>query len=170
MNQGVIIGVIAFILWGSVSSWWYVCKIKGLCEDTEAVEAVVAEVPEISSEPDETLTEADTIAEEKAAEVAAPTPVSLNFDGILFSKNSTEPANPDMLNSISSIIRDTLQTQSGSMVITGHTCDLGKEVYNETLGLERAKNIGLLLEAGGLTIPYTITSAGESPSAEWQCK
>ncbi|MEM7298132.1 MAG: OmpA family protein [Bacteroidota bacterium] len=162
MNQGVIIGVIAFILWASASSWWYVCKIKGLCDDPAPVATVVA-VPEVVEEPsdvEETNIPADTIADKP--EVAAPLPIALHFDEILFRKNSVELVNSNQLSTISIIIQDTLQSQEGSLVITGYTCDLGREAYNDSLGLARAQSIGALLEAGGLTIPFTLESKGES--------
>jgi len=185
MNPGVIIGVIAFIIWGSASSWWYVCKIKGLCDDD--VDKQVLSVENEEKQTTENSIQLDSVLEESFEEDAqfdiaeadaliAPTeteitetesneisePIELTFEGIKFRKNSDKILDESALSGIAQTIIDTLNSTPATITLTGHTCDLGSEAFNLQLGKSRAESVKRSILNEGVEAIYEIISKGES--------
>lgn len=155
MNPGVFIGLVAFILWSSVSSWWYVCKIKALCFEAGAAPASHELYVQ---ENEDTVIVAITTEPPAADELVA---IQLHYHNLYFKKNSDQLTDPDVVKKLSLGIQDTLGTRSAKIIITGHTCDLGKEAYNHALGLLRAEKVSRLLQAEGIVGTYEVFSKGE---------
>ena len=160
MNQGVIIGILTFILWGSASSWWYVCEIKGLCSQSDELPIPTELVPEEEFDKSTTV-----VAEIEPPDSPTFVPVELSYS-IFFEKNSIDPKNPSSISEIGNALADTVGDIEVVALITGHTCDLGTEEYNHKLGLERAKRVGKLLGSQGIDLPFTYESKGETESKQ----
>lgn len=158
MNQGVIIGLISFVIWCSASSWWYVCKIRNLCEEPSLTD-IQQEIP-ATNEPLEEL-KRETIDSTKVAQPVVLVPLDLKYSNIYFEKNASTPSNQSVVVELSQIIKDTLRSRKPTITITGHTCNLGTQAHNYQLGLLRAQNISDLLRSEGLTYSFSVLSKGE---------
>ena len=160
MNQGVIIGVLAFIIWGSVSSWWYVCEIRGLCEEPQE-DPIALEQPQQESIIEESSSVESDSTKMEISDPPEEVPIVLSYSNIYFKKNSSSPDRAQVA-ALAQIILDTLGSKNAAFLITGHTCDLGSEEFNQKLGLERAQQVGDILSAEGITLSLSLESKGES--------
>ncbi len=119
------IGILAFVVWSGASTYWYLCKIKYLCD-----EVVVAKVPEFIEEK-----EFEPIPEEPKAElIKNPGVFTLRheFDQLGFIKESTlEPFIEQMTTFLD-------QNANSKINITGYTDDRGLKEYNQILARKRA--------------------------------
>ena len=65
--------------------------------------------------------------------------------------------------SILSRISQSKITQHTPLIITGYTCELGPDHYNQTLSLQRAKAVAHLLRTHGLTVATVQGRGSENP-------
>lgn len=129
MNVNIIAGLLAFLIWSSFSTWYYVNHIweNPSNSDIETTEISKPEVPSDNS-MDTTTMEPEVIPEPVITEVTA------HFS---FERNSIQLLRPQIF----SVFLDSVQTTSPTnlaLEITGHTCDQGKEQYNLDLSNKRA--------------------------------
>ncbi len=142
-----IIGLIVFAGWASLSTYIYVCKIKGLCFEQQTTLATEA-TPEntIFSEP--LTSEKATIPKDLVTYFA--------FDKSDFipgeKTNEYFEASNAYLNS----------NQQAMLNITGHTDWVGTKEYNQALGLRRAQTMHRYFVSKGIPPSrISIESKGE---------
>lgn len=140
-----LIGFIAFFAWSTFSTWYYVCKIKNLCNEPEPVQVdVVSFKPEvINSIPEQAI-------------MPAMMTVNFTFDRSDF--------NPDsgMDNYFVKSNAYLEQNSSAILSITGFTDATGSTDYNKALGLRRAQILkGYFERKGILAGKIVIDSKGE---------
>jgi outer membrane protein OmpA-like peptidoglycan-associated protein len=150
------IGILVFFGWSALSTYFYVCKIKGLC--AERVNIIVGPV-----EVEKAFT-ADSMPNILAAKPAGiPDNLSIYFD---FDKyDFTFSAKTDSNFSASSAYL--LQNSEARLSITGHTDAVGSAVYNQALGMRRAQSVRKYFENKGMSgSKIEIDSKGENEAAE----
>lgn len=130
-----IIGILLFLMWSSLSSWYYVKNIYPLNNPVEETQ-VSAVLPEPSESP-EIIPELPEI----------PESFTLYFD-----YNKSELKNADAMGTFLTGSLDYLLADSSScLVITGYTCALGSEEYNRKLGMDRAEAVREYLRTQGFS-------------------
>lgn len=161
MNGGVLIGIIAFLAWGTASSWWYVCKIKNYCED-QTEEVIKEPVDRKMTENQQEEVPVEPVPEPVRQELTEVTqPIEISYSTVKFAKNRVGPLNPEALEEIIRDIGEAAGTSEISIEIVGHTCDLGSEEHNRMLGLDRAASVKRIIESQ-LEAEISIQSEGES--------
>lgn len=166
MNINLIFGTLVFLLWSSFSSWYYVCKIKGLCLEREPIVLNEMEPPVVVEEPDTKVRVAsvDTVA----VEIAEPrlAPINRTEDKIYFLKNSTEFVDEKYVQSFASGLKSAVEGRQFEVTIVGFTCDLGRENYNLTLGQQRAEAMQAYLKNQNVNpAKFELLSKGESEAS-----
>lgn len=156
MNVHVVFGALAFLLWSIFSSWYYTCKIKGLCiEKNEIIRVVEADI----SEPQIDVEEIDS---DSSAVVELPA-ISIESSEIQFHKNTTTVSNLDDATQFLSLLKSEISGREVSVSVVGHTCDLGTEQYNLNLGQQRAESFRSQLTKIGINpASLSFSSKGES--------
>lgn len=145
-----IIGFITFFAWSSLSTYIYVCKIKGLCD-----EPISMQISEVKN---------DTIANEtiqKPLVLQAVVPKDLiiyfEFDKSDFSSNAVADKYFDESNLYLN------QNIQAKISITGHTDAIGTKEYNQALGYRRAQSLQRYFEKKSVHAnKIIITSKGEN--------
>lgn len=143
-------GFIVFALWSALSTYIYVCKIKGLCYESIAMQSAA-----IAS---------DTLAKPRAEEkliVPDNLVVHFAFDKSDFVSNAESDKYFNESNSF--LVRDS----KASMTITGHTDAIGTDLYNQALGYRRAQRLQQYFETKGIPAnKISIESKGEKEPAD----
>lgn len=142
-----IAGFIVFAGWTVLSTYIYVCKIRGLCAQPQTTVVEAANQYEaLTSEPK---------VEEK---VTIPKDLVINF---AFDKSdfiSSTEANAYFNKSNDYMLKNAQVTLN----ITGHTDAVGTMKYNQALGLRRAQSLQRYFESKGITANrIRIESKGE---------
>lgn len=155
-----LIGLIAFIGWSALSTYIYVCKIKGLCDEPTSIQMHAVKSPD-AKYPDNLK---DTIPVKHPLDEQVLTSENLiiyfDFDKSEFQSNA-ETGN---------FIKETKvylnQNSKARITITGHTCAIGTNEYNQDLGYRRAKSILNYFAINGISEnKILINSKGESEPA-----
>jgi outer membrane protein OmpA-like peptidoglycan-associated protein len=139
------IGFIAFFTWSTFSTWFYVCKIKNLCNEPAPVQVDV-----VSFKPEAIISAPEL--------VIMPPLITVNFT---FDKSDF---NPDMGTDNYFVKSNAYLEQNSSAIlsITGFTDATGSGDYNEALGLRRAQTMkGYFEKKGILAGKIVIASNGE---------
>lgn len=146
-----VIGFIAFSIWSALSTYVYVCKIKGLCYDS--VDMQVAAVSPKS------VTSNDTLHKSSAQE-AKLIPKGLV---IYFAFDKYDLKLNEALDKYFVLSKEYLdQNSQAKLSITGHTDAIGTDEYNQTLGYKRAQSLQYyFLSKGILANKITLYSKGE---------
>lgn len=146
-----IIGLITFFAWSTLSTYIYVCKIKKLCD-----EPVSMQMSEVSND---SINAKDTIQKplEQQAVIPKDLIIHFEFDKSDFNANTLT----DKYFDESSLYLN--QNTQAKLSITGHTDAIGTKEYNQALGYRRAQSLQHYFEKKGvLTNKMTITSKGEN--------
>jgi outer membrane protein OmpA-like peptidoglycan-associated protein len=149
----IIIGILLFLAWLILSTWYYTNHIYPVfnpAEDTditEEVETSVGPAPETQEAP---------------AALEAPEAITLYFE---FDK--TEILNPIEFQDFIPAGKAFLKANPDVCItITGHTCDIGTQAYNMGLGKRRAESARTYLKTNGLSPDcLEVVSKGESEPA-----
>ena len=151
-----IIGFLVFLGWTSLSTYVYVCKIKGLCYEAEPV---VTKAP-IHAE----VVTADTVSKDLIQKKAViPQDLLIYFAFDKSELNSSADYNRYFEESMAYMFVNTGVTLS----ITGHTDAVGSEEYNQALGYRRAQSIQSFFENKGMpSVKIVIGSKGEKEPAD----
>jgi outer membrane protein OmpA-like peptidoglycan-associated protein len=151
-----IIGLLAFLSWSALTSYLYVCKIKGLCAETETVMPVKPVAANFVT-PDTVM--------KLAVPAKAVIPENL-FIYFAFDKSdfSSDAATSKYFEESIAYMYQNLQAR---LSITGHTDAVGSEMYNKALGLLRAQKVQTYFVGRGVPADkIIIESKGEKDPAE----
>lgn len=134
-----IIGFLAFFGQSALSTYIYVCKIKGLCHETETIEIV-------SVNPEDVIT-GDTLRKPLVREQAViPENLVIYF---AFGKSEFNPdAETDKYFDESTAYLD--QNSQARLIITGYTDAIGSNEDNQALGYRRAQSVQHYFESKGM--------------------
>ncbi len=148
------IGVLLFLIWSSIGTWYYVCHVKDLCEGPEVSQLISNQ--EIHPETDSAV-----VAETELAEEITPLPENLIIH-FAFDRTGFEPA--EETSRFLSEYKAYLEKEPGTILgITGHTDAIGTATYNQALGMRRAESVKSYFSGEGIPAEMTETSSmGES--------
>ena len=149
------IGLLVFVCWASLSTYLYVCKIRGLCNGSETVlmSSVMANDPST----------ADSVANTLAAEPAIPEKLLIYFEFDKYGFVSGSDASGFYDASVTYMHHNS----EAGMLITGHTDSKGSDEYNLALGYRRAQSVMDYFESKGIPAgKITIDSKGEREPAD----
>lgn len=148
------IGLLVFICWLSLSTWLYVCKIKGLCgtPETEQVSALKADAYP-----------ADSMPNRPAVKPVIPENLIVYF---AYDKSEFLPSS-DVSKFYDASIAYMIQNPNAGLQIIGHTDSKGSDKYNQALGLRRAQSlIEYFISKGIAAEKLKIDSKGEKEPVE----
>ena len=150
-----LIGLLSFVGWSTFSSYYYICKIRGLCNEPAAVQ--------ITSPNKEIVTKGstlpDSIVREKAA-MPGNMVIYFAFDESEFDANSETDK---YLDESSTYL---YQNDQALLSITGYTDAVGSDDYNQALGYRRAQRMQHYFESRGMPEKkILIESKGEKDPA-----
>ena len=146
-----IVGIILFLIWSFLSSWYYVNKIYLL-----------------NNEPENAAMSEEAIPEQEYTEMETSGPEAPELITIYFEYNQAEFVTADFPAAFISESMDFLQFNKESCIlISGFTCSKGTEKYNLELGKRRAEEVKNFLMKQGFSDQCIKTkSYGESNPAE----
>lgn len=149
----IIIGILLFLAWLILSTWYYTNHIYPVFNPAEGTD--------ITEEVEETIQPTPETEEEPAAP-EMPEAITLYFE-----LNKSEILNPIEFQDFIPAGKAYLEAFPGACInITGHTCDLGTQDYNMKLGMRRAEAARAYLATNGLSPECTkIESKGETAPA-----
>lgn len=142
-----LIGFIVFIGWASVSTYIYVCKIKGLCANKQTI---------LVTEPNS--------GETTPTQQLAPERVTIPQDLVIyfaFDRSDFTASNNanDFFDASKSYLN---HNHTAELSITGHTDAVGTKQYNMSLGMRRAQIIQqFFIDKGIAANRIKIESEGE---------
>jgi OOP family OmpA-OmpF porin len=145
-----IIGFITFFAWSTLSTYIYVCKIKGLCDEPVSMQ--------ISEVKNDTIAN-DTIQKPLVQKAVMPKDhiTYFEFDKSNFSSNTISDKYFDESNIYLN------QNIQAKLSITGHTDAIGTKEYNQALGFRRAQTMQRYFEKKGMPANKIIlVSKGEN--------
>ncbi|MFH1298048.1 MAG: OmpA family protein [Bacteroidota bacterium] len=151
-----IIGFLAFFGWSALSTYIYVCKIKGLCHEPEAVEIV-------------SVNNNDVIADDTLHQPLVPEQAVIPENLIIYFAFGNSEFNPDAETDKycdeSTAYLD--QNSQARLIITGYTDAIGSNEDNQALGYRRAQSIQHYFESKGIPAnKIIIESKGEKEPAD----
>jgi outer membrane protein OmpA-like peptidoglycan-associated protein len=138
-----ITGFVAFVIWGVFSAWVYNDKVLPALR---------------TQEPVVTIPESITAAPSAAPAEVMPEKLTIYFD---FNKNDFK--NDPKTDSCTASFKQWLDKHPETKLsVTGHTCIVGTDEYNQKLGMKRAEEIEKYLEKQGVAQErITVASMGE---------
>lgn len=149
-------GFLVFVCWAAISTFLYVCKIQGLCDERENILASSLTVNKsltTVSEPDEEALEPALIPENLLIYFA--------FDKSSFAADTSITGYFDKSMALM------LDNAAERLHITGHTDAIGSDAYNRALGYRRAQSVQDYFKSKGFpSDKITIESKGEQEPAE----
>jgi len=149
-----VIGCLVFCGWAALSTWLYVCKIKGLCG-----EPVTAQTEMVS----QTGAVADSVKQpEVQPQLVIPDNLVIYFDYNV-SDFTPDAALNKFFEESSAYLNQNLQAR---LQITGYTDSKGTDQYNQELGNKRAQSVQRYFESKGMSSDkILIESKGEKEPA-----
>jgi outer membrane protein OmpA-like peptidoglycan-associated protein len=145
-----VIGFLALFCWSALSTYIYVCKVKGLCNETETIETAVNQRDVIA---------VDTLSKPLVREQAV-IPKNLLIYFAYDKSEFNSDAETDKYVNESNAYLD--QNSQARLSITGHTDAVGSDEYNQALGYRRAQSVQHFFESKGLPAnKIIIESKGE---------
>jgi outer membrane protein OmpA-like peptidoglycan-associated protein len=151
-----IIGFLALGVWITLSTYFYVCKIKELCQ-----EPVTNEIMAVSP--------GDVIATDTVPEPLVQENAVIPKDLIIYFAFDKSEFNPD--SQLENYILESKafldQNIQARLSFTGHTCAIGTDEYNQALGFRRAQSVKQYFENKGMPLKNSIIeSKGEKEPAD----
>ena len=148
------IGILLFLIWSSLSTWYYVCHVNDFCDGLEVSQQVSK--PETQPETDSAV-----VAETEPAEEITPLPENLI---IHFAYNLGDFKPVEETSRFLSECKAYLEKEPGTMLdIIGHADATGTATYNQALGMRRAESVKSYLVGQGIPAEMIETSSmGES--------
>ena len=153
-----IVGFIVFFTWSTLSTYIYVCKIKGLCYELEPKPVAVIDAIHIDVSPVDTISK--TLVQKQAVK---PENLLIYF---AFDKSEVSP-NAETVRYFEESMAFMFQNTQASLNIIGYTDAIGSDEYNLALGSRRAKSVSNFFESKGMPpAKITIESKGEKEPAD----
>ena len=151
-----VIGFLTLGAWITFSTYIYVCKIKGLCQEQVT--------NEIMESPPGVVTETDSVPEPLVKEKA-----TIPKDLIVYFEFDKSVFRPD--SQLATYILESKafldQNLQARLSFTGHACAIGTDEYNQALGLRRAQSVKQYFENQGVRVKNCIVeSRGEKEPAD----
>lgn len=119
----IFIGILVFVVWSSLSTYWYVCKIKGICNDTK-----IATVEPVKQKIIQKIEQENT-------------QVHFDFNTLTiyfpFAQAKAELL-PELTDSIKIFAEKLILAKKVTLII-GNTDNIGSASLNMKLGLKRAE-------------------------------
>ena len=160
MNLHILYGSIAFVIWSSFSTWYYVNYIKEFDEPEAAPIALVEEAPQPTPKAATTPTEK---ADEPETGVEEEVPTSINISRTFtFLKNSTELSQVAALGNFLDSLSQAATSTNLEFQVIGHACDLGTPEHNMELGERRASFVAKQINSTFDQSEISTQSKGES--------
>jgi len=151
-----LIGLLAFSGWSAVSTYIYVCKIKGLCNEPITVQMVAVNQNDVIA--------GDTL-QKPIVQQQAVLPKNLTIYFAFDKSEFNADAETDKYFNVSNAYLD--QNSKARLSITGHTDAIGSDVYNQALGYRRAQSLQHYFESKGIPEnKIIIESKGEKEPVE----
>jgi len=148
-------GFLVFVCWASLSTWFYVCKIKGMCGAHETIIVNSIKVKDAFT--------ADSLPNTLAAKPVMPDNLLIYF---AFDK-SEFVTESDISKYYDASISYMFHNPAAGLQIIGHTDAKGSDEYNQALGFRRAESVKDYFEGKGIPVEkLTIESKGEKEPAE----
>jgi len=135
-----LIGFIAFFGWSTFADYYYVCRIRGFCEESSKI-AMFDIKPPVTI-PMDTL---PLPVARKLVEIPEMEVVYYDFDKAVFNTNSQTE------NTFAKSIEFLKDNTNANISIIGHADNIGSVKYNQDLGLRRAQNIKDYFEVRGVS-------------------
>jgi OmpA-OmpF porin, OOP family len=172
-----VIGILVFLMWSAGSTYWYVCKVKGICWEastlaTNTATAILKEPQPATSAADSVPTDAISASDGTASEAtsanpstttAAANPKALAPDiaqphTVLFAFAGPLPENPsafeDYLDAIAAHLK---QHPTAKCLVKGYTDDTAARENNIKLAQRRCNVIVAKLAERGIAIGQIVT-------------
>ena len=154
--KNLIIGFLVLFSWSALSTYIYVCKIKGFCNEQETIGTGAVN-------PDDVIA-GDTLLKPLVREQAV-IPENLviyfAFDKSEFNSDAETNKYFDRSNAYLD------QNSQARLSITGHTDAIGSDEYNQALGYQRAQSVQHYFENKGMPANKIIAeSKGEKEPAD----
>jgi outer membrane protein OmpA-like peptidoglycan-associated protein len=144
-----IIGFLALFTWGVLSTHYYVCKIKGFCNEQVTTLSNVVK-PDV-------VTTVDTLRKPLKNEHQQIPENMLIYFAFDKSEFNSGTISDKYLNESNKYLDQNLQAR---LSITGHTDAIGSDEYNLALGFRRAKSVQLYFESKGIPANRIIVESG----------
>jgi outer membrane protein OmpA-like peptidoglycan-associated protein len=151
-----LIGLLAFTGWSSLSSYLYVCRIKGLCSENVSAQTTIANHNEAVI--------SDTVSNGSVRERALiPKDLTIYF---AFDKSEFKP-DAKTIHYFDESNAFLEQNSNSLLTITGYTDSVGSFEYNQDLGYRRAQSMQHFFESKGIVAnKIRLKSKGESDPAD----
>ncbi len=150
-----IAGFLVLSLWSALATHFYVCRIKGFCDNQVTV--VTTDVNAKNVRTDDSLSKPEIVAQKP---IPANRVIYFAFDKSEFNSGTI----PDQYLEESN--KYLQENQQASLSITGHTDSVGSDEYNQALGMRRAQSVSTYFEAHGVPANrISIQSMGEKDPA-----
>jgi outer membrane protein OmpA-like peptidoglycan-associated protein len=151
-----VIGFLVLFSWSALSTYIYVCKIKGLCNEQVTIETSAVNQGGVIAV--DTLTKP---AVPKQAVFPENLVIYFAFDKSEFNSDAKTARYFDESNAYLN------QNSQARLNITGHTDAIGSDEYNQALGYRRAQSMQHYFESKGmLPNKIIIESKGEKDPAD----
>lgn len=151
-----VFGFLVLFGWSALSTYIYVCKIKGLCSEQETIENNTVNKGAVT--PGDSLP--GVLVPEKVV-IPKNLLIYFAFDKSEFSSDSKTDKYTDESNAYLN------QNSQAKLIITGHTDAIGSEEYNQALGYRRAQSVQRYFETRGIPEKkIIIESRGEKEPAD----
>jgi len=151
----ILLGSIAFLVWSSMSTYYYVCNIEGLCMDDQAQ---ISELYDGQTSEKARILEPEKMSEPEV-KISSPETFIVHHQ-----YNHQEFIKSARLEEYLTAVKAFIDTSPDARVsIVGNTDDVGPEDYNTELGLKRASYLKEYLVSHGLAdSSIAISSDGET--------
>ena len=150
------LGFLTFIAWSSLSTYIYVCKIQGLCDESQTIEL-------------KAVTQEDAIADEPITGPSVQENAVIPKDLVIYfafdkSEFIADSQTGNYIHESKAYLDQNLQAR---LSFTGHTDAIGSDAYNQALGYRRAQSVLHYFESKGMTsINSVVESKGEKEPAD----
>jgi outer membrane protein OmpA-like peptidoglycan-associated protein len=141
-----IIGFFAFAIWSALSTYIYVCKIKGLCYEPMAMQTAAVKLQVVKP------------ADSKREQTVIPKDLI-----IYFAFDKSDLVLNEILDKYFVLSKEYLdQNALAKLSVTGHTDAIGSDEYNLALGYRRAQSLQYyFVRKGILASRIIVDSKGE---------
>ncbi len=144
--RSILLGTLAFIAWSVFGNYWYVCKIKGLCNEAPTV----VENDQVNESSDTVISNFNASIEETeiSGKIMDTLPNANVFETVYinFFSGSDSITNGRELKPVVDQLKEiVIPAEDSKILLVGHTDDQGEADFNYLLGLQRAQSFKKLL-------------------------